>query len=81
MTLITVYQCDACKKLVEDEMQVFYLNLKSVGERFEYDSYEHNQITLHFCASCARRLLESIERIVRRLESESSSRTNPDRRS
>ena len=73
MARVTVVKCDGCGKYLERPSQRFRLyKVILVSDKFTDAAGEIdcNEIALDFCEMCAHRLLQTLERIARRLESE-----------
>ena len=67
---VEAYKCDSCGKIIPEKTQVYVLNLKSIGKWWEVDSWEYNEIELHFCWNCAVRLIKSLEKIAAQMSKE-----------
>jgi len=66
MSVVKVWKCDSCGKLIEKKRDVYVLNLKSlpfkvIGDPEAED--EINVIELHFCQKCAESIVESLRKI------------------
>jgi DNA-directed RNA polymerase subunit RPC12/RpoP len=67
MPEVKAYKCDHCGKLIEDDREVYKIELKGRAWREGPPTSDcQNVIQLGFCSKCARRIVFALEEIAKR---------------
>jgi len=58
MSIVKVYECDRCGKIIKSKMDVYILHFVSIGKNraIADDSNEPNTILKHLCSNCIHRM-------------------------